>query len=155
MGRRTVNHYTIKFHGSPLSVLEMRNFRTALNVMNSYKIELDIVVIGILIVCIFLTLCQKRLTGGTFKRLERKWIICNLCIICVVSGVAYFGYISPDALKPKKTIGDRWEQSYHKHGYLACSIELIYRSGHATDMPEGYTKEKVENISHRKYWSSI
>lgn len=144
-----VNHYTIKFHGSPLSVLEMRNFRTALNVMNSYKIELDIVVIGIigiLIVCIFLTLCQKRLAGGTFKRLERKWIICNLCIICVVSGVAYFGYISPDALKPKKTIGDRWEQSYHKYGYLACSIELIYRSGHATDMPEGYTKEKVENI---------
>lgn len=144
-----VNHYTIKFHGSPLSVLEVKNFKTALNVMNSYRIELDteaIGIIGILIACVFLTLCQKRLAGGGFKRLAKKMLICDFCMVCVVAGVAYFGYISPNALKPQKTIGDRWEQSYHKYGYLACSIELIYRSGHAVDMPENYSIEKVENM---------
>lgn len=144
-----INFYTIKFHGSPLSVLEIKNINTAMNVIGSYKIRLDekaVVIIAIFASCIVLSLILKLIKIGCYKWELKKCLFRDTCVSVVAVLTIYGGYFSPFSIKPMKTIGDRWEQAYHQYGYLACSVELIYRSNHAVDMPEGYSDEKVKNI---------
>lgn len=44
-----INHYVVVLHNSPLTVQELSNIRTALNVLTSYKLKIDIYVVGIII----------------------------------------------------------------------------------------------------------
>lgn len=144
-----VNHYTIKFHGSPLSILEIKNLGTALNVINSYKIRLDAKAIGIIaifLLCLCMSAAMKKFGPYLSMKSKRMKWICKLSILVFGTLGIYGAYFSDVSIKPQKTIGDRWEQSYHQYGYLACSVELIYRSGHAVDMPSGYSIEKIEKL---------
>ncbi len=147
-GVAIANYYIIIFKGMPLSIMEFGNFRTALNVIKGYKFSFDCWILGIILLflvnCIICLLYRKRESIRIFN-LKRR-VVKDITIGCMCLVVLYIGYFSPLAIKPKETIGWSWVEAYHKYGYIACSIEMVYRTRNIIDEPEGYSLEKVENI---------
>ena len=68
-----VNHYTIQLHASPLTLAELRNWRTAANVLNSYRLNLRELspLVVILAIQILLIIFIKRLTKKR-NRISKK-----------------------------------------------------------------------------------
>lgn len=145
-----INHYTIKLHGMPLSIMDVKNARTAFNVIGAYTITLDSYAVCILIVFILncvLCIAAIRIEKAKSQKSSIKIAFLKKAVFFFAgSMVFYLGYFSDNPVKPKKTIGWSWEEAYHQYGYLACSIEMIARTRHVVDMPEGYSDEQVKNI---------
>ncbi len=146
-----VNHYCIVLHGLPFTVMELKNARTALNVIGAYKITLDlkagcILLLWLLgvVVCIFAKKFEKAC------RIKRSFIIILLrdaCMIALSIGVLYFGYFSAKPIKPRVTIGWMWSEAYRDYGYMACQIEIFDRSRNYLMKPEGYSAEKLGSLN--------
>lgn len=145
-----INHYTTKLHGMPLSIMDVKNARTALNVIGAYKITLDFYAVIILIIFIIncvLCLVKRKIDKENSQKRSLKTVVIKKTVICFAGCmVFYLGYFSDHPVKPKKTITWSWEEAYHQYGYLACSIEMIVRTRHVVDMPQGYSSDKVNNI---------
>ncbi|WP_373262447.1 LTA synthase family protein [Hungatella hathewayi] len=143
-----VNYYTIKFHGLPLSVLDIYNIKTALNVAGTYKFMPDIFTNTIcllffinIINCIMIIRCEKK-TIFSFKHLVKR----NISFIVIILICIYFGYISPNSLKPYHTVTWSWKEAYQEYGYLTCTLELAVQMKEIVKKPEGYSQDKIENI---------
>lgn len=141
-----INHYTIKLSGRPLSIMEIKNAKTAMNVISAYKIKIDYFVVAIafvfliaLVICFFIKKSEEKIELK--KKIQRN-------IIFLIAGVVllYFGYAGPKPIKPQKTVGWSWIEAYHQYGYIACSIEMIAQTRNIIEMPEGYTETEVENL---------
>lgn len=46
-----INYYVIRYHGMPFTITEFKNLNTALNVLKSYDLEIDIIPVKILATC--------------------------------------------------------------------------------------------------------
>ena len=46
-----INYYVIRYHGMPFIITEFKNLNTALNVLKSYDLEIDIISVKILATC--------------------------------------------------------------------------------------------------------
>lgn len=141
-----INYYVIDLHGTPLSANEIKNFGTAMNVLQAYKIELNVIVVFILgsfLLSIFVVIFLVK--RGTFLCETRSVLKRFLCII-VISTIFWMAYFSSISLKPQKTIGWSWEEAYYKYGFVACSIESVSNAMNTVNKPEGYSKEEVEKI---------
>ena len=68
-----VNYYVIEFHGTPLTFMELQNFKTALNVMGGYKFDIKGVDEIIYIFCAEIVLCY--IIKKTGIRVQRKRIL--------------------------------------------------------------------------------
>lgn len=148
-----INHYTIKLHGMPFTIMEIKNFNTALNVLHAYKLEIDYYSICIFILFIIcLTLCFVVCKNAEEKNsLEfRKILLRDLGMLILSVCIIYFGYFSEKPIKPLNTIEWSWTEAYHTYGYMACSLEMIYQTRHVVEMPEGYSTDKLKNIDIRK-----
>jgi hypothetical protein len=71
-----INHYTIQLHSSPLTLAELKNWRTAANVLSSYRLNLrDLIpLVIILAVQVLLIFCIKRLTQKKEQSLKKGWL---------------------------------------------------------------------------------
>ena len=142
-----VNYYTIKLHSLPLTIFELKNFRTALNVLDGYTIKIDRkagILIFLFVVEIVILLLQKK----SYRKPAWKKIIVRDFIMAAFSvGVLYFGYLSDNSIKPHNTIGWSWKESYYAYGYLASSIEMIQSSFHVINPPEKYSEDAVSKIN--------
>lgn len=144
-----VNYYMVKLSGRPLSIMELKNAKTAMNVIQAYKLELDcfsVIIIASFIICLLLCFVIKKLEiireETVKKRLIKSFVIC-------LAGILFFhmGYFAENSIKPQKTVGWSWVEAYHKYGYMACSIEMIYQTRNIVNIPEGYTLEKVSEVN--------
>jgi len=142
-----VNYYTVEFHGSPLTVQELGNFKAAANVLENYSITIDKYVLLIIFIFVF-NLALNIVLLKTEKKLSGKKNIIR-DFIYVIAGVAimYFGYFSSNPVKPKDVITWSWLGAAHEYGYVACSVESITNMFHIYDEPEGYSDEAVEAIA--------
>ena len=151
-GLAIANHYVISFHTMPLSFLLINNFTTAMNVISGYKFNLSLPVILILAaLVVLLGIClmvrrKERTAAGKPAGRRSFRMVRDLLLILMSAGVLYFGYFSPDPIKPKKTIGWLWNEAYNTYGYLPCSIESLVQLLTVTNEPEGYSLEALDRI---------
>lgn len=142
-----VNYYVIQLHSSPLTVSELGNFKTALNVIGGYDLKLykilPLVAISIL-ECI-LSFYLKRPKHKDAKCLKNI-IIRDICICLASVFILFVCYFMPKPYMPKLRFWS-WEVAYQQYGYLPCTIATAYYS--ARDMvekPDGYYKGCVKDI---------
>ncbi len=142
-GIAAVNYYVIRFKGSPLSFLELRNFGTALDVINGYQIPFTKVTAAILLLgALGIAFCFFR------RRLHHKpqlpWLLRKASLLLVILLTLEVGYIGSDALKPRQTIGWLWREAYTQYGYLPCTAESLLTLFHTVTEPEGYDAAAME-----------
>lgn len=143
-----INYYTIQLHGMPFSVMQLKNIKTALNVIHAYKLQISRIVVLICVICFInciACLITKKYIKEKPKKLKRL-IIQNIILMVVGMAVIYEGYFSSTPIKPRKTISWSWEEAYHKYGYMACSIEMIDQTRNVVEKPAGYLEEDINNI---------
>lgn len=143
-----VNYYVIQFHSMPLSVNEIRNLGTAMGVIGSYKLKVDrfvaFIILFYIISLAFIFLLKK--SEGEIIYTWKRVLIQDL-IVCSLSGIIiYKGYLSENAIKGAKNIEYAWQDTFHKYGYVACSIDLIRQAIHVIQKPNGYSEEKIQNL---------
>ena len=144
-----INYFVIKFHGLPFSVMEIKNTKAAIDVMQGYDIKINacisiiLVIFAVSFVLILFVKKEEKNSVKTKKNIFKRDAIIVLAAVCVF----YFGYFSANPVKPKKTIGWSWKEAYFQYGYTACSIEMIISTRNVVNKPEGYSLEKVENIN--------
>ena len=135
-----VNYYVIKFHGTPLTLMELKNFKTALNVIGGYRFDIKDIAEIIVVFCAEIVLCymMKRLgTGVQEKRMLRRRLIKCFCLYAVVFGIIFFTYLSSTPFMGEKVAG-AWASSYRQYGYAACTVKLAFDSANFLQKPVGY-----------------
>lgn len=145
-----INYYVIALHGMPLSFLLLRNFQTAMNVISSYSIVLDKYVariLALLVLVIILSLITRWISKGRCERKPRSQILIrDVLLFAVCSMVFYWGYLGKNPVKPVKTIGWGWQESYSAYGYIPCTIETFFQVFSDIDEPAGYTEQAVDSL---------
>ena len=149
-GVSIANHYVLEFKGVPLSFLELKNFKTAMNVVSGYTFNVTLRVKAILLIfacCIVLCIASyffshKFKQKGTVK--SRVWA--STLIIASIVAVFQIGYFGSNAIKPKKTIGWLWSEAYLQYGYTACSVESFCSLFNIITVPDGYSEEAIDAI---------
>lgn len=140
-----INHYVLMYHGMPLSFPMLRNFSTAMNVASSYSLSLDkvsAVLLGAMAVMVLLGLLLKKLVKESPMRRKARWLRNGILLLASV-GVLYFGYFSPNPVKPPRTNTWLWKESYQTYGYAASTIESFTQTRNAVNEPEGYSPEAL------------
>jgi len=143
-----INHYVIIFHGMPLSFLMIKNFATALNVISSYSFEMDNIVTTV-VKMLVLGVMTAGVFGIAFKKGKKPFkyrVIVDTMLLIVCVAVMYAGYFSETPIKPKKTLGWIWTESYSQYGYVACTVESIEQFYNAVNKPDGYSERAVDQI---------
>lgn len=144
-----VNYYTIKFHGMPLAFSELRNFKTALNVIAGYSFDLKEIssLLAIFAVEIVMIWQIRRLTikAGN-KRKIRNILIRDIGICCISFLIVYILYIAENPIVDV-TLGWSWKETYRQYGYTACTISRAVASfDNIIKEPDGYQREYVDDI---------
>lgn len=142
------NYYVIEFHGGPLSFLELNNAATAANMMGSYTLDFTPVVLGILLLgavelgisLIALRAMQKRLVFG-----RRSWKR-SLGLLAASALIAFFGYLSPAAVKPAHVLIWNWTTAYPYYGYVPCTVDTLQTCFNLIEKPDGYSEEALNAI---------
>ncbi|MBR4078158.1 MAG: LTA synthase family protein, partial [Oscillospiraceae bacterium] len=133
----SVNYYVIRFKGSPLSFLELRNLGTALDVLGGYSIPITQTVLVILtlgILGIGLSVLQRRLSG---KEVLPHYLQ-KLSLALVILLTLEIGYFGDPPMKPKQTVGWLWREAYEQYGFAPCTVESFLTLFHTIVEPEGY-----------------
>lgn len=137
-----VNYYVIEFHGTPLTFMELKNFKTALNVIGGYKFDIKGIEEIIDIFCVEIILCyiiKKIDVKVQEKRILWRKLIKVFCLYIIVFGIIFFTYLSSSPFMDEKVAG-AWASSYHQYGYAACTVKLAFDSANYLQKPEGYEK---------------
>lgn len=135
-----VNYYVIEFHGTPLTFMELKNFKTALNVIEGYKFDIKGIGEIIFIFCVEIILCyiiKKIGIKVQGKRILWRKLVKSFCLYIVVFGIIFFTYLSSDPFMDEKVAG-AWASSYHQYGYAACTVKLAFDSTNFLQKPDGY-----------------
>lgn len=143
-----INYYVLKLHGTPLSFLIIKDFATALNVMDGYSLSMDrcvVIVLRMLFVAITLCVLVGFLAKPTFLS-GTKRVACDVVLCLLGCAVFGFGYLGENPIKPAKTITWRWSESYFQYGYIPCTIETFFQMQNVISEPEGYTEDAVDAI---------
>ena len=144
-----VNYYVIQFHAMPLSVNEIRNFGTALEVIGSYQFNINRYIIYMIVffafVIAFIYLLKRIEKGNIF--LWKRILIRDVALCFVSFAIVYKGYFAENAVKSAKNIEYAWQDTFHEYGYIACSIDLIRQAIEVIQEPEGYSDARIEELA--------
>ena len=147
-----VNHYTLKYHGTIVTVEDLRNIRTATNVIGTYDMSVDetagrVLLLGALaLACCALSFFLARALRGGHLRRQR-----NLNRIpCLVGAAAVF-FLIYFAERPMVERADNiwtWLERYSEIGFFSGTVEsTISILSFSAVIPEGYSEQEVERIS--------
>lgn len=140
-----INYYTRDLHGSALMPQDILNVATAAEVMGSYTLKINATVVGIAALylpVLAAAFVQGRLVKGGPKR--ANWPQRGVRVLACAGGifcVLYFGYFSPNPIKPSATYGWAWQETYYKYGYLAGTIEAASLMADPIIEPENYSDD--------------
>ena len=142
------NNYTLLYRNFPISTQDLHNAATAMDVLKGYSLEINLYVLGIIIVFILLvyvSLLLRRLERG--KRYALKTILMrDVSIILIGAAFMYATYFSKHPIKPKDTFLWSWKDSYHTYGYMANTIEIMQQSWNVVAKPDGYSEKSLEKM---------
>lgn len=142
-----VNYYTIQLHGMPLTVADIKNVKTAMNVISGYRFEMAPCILVIFILFLIDILISVVVKKIEVREVRKSFIAArDVCLLALCGVIIFFGYFSENSIKPRKTIGWSWKEAYHQYGYVACSVEAFYSGLNVITKPEGYSVEKVNDI---------
>lgn len=147
----TINYYTINYHGTPLTFSEIKNFRTALNVIGGYHFNfrevIDMLIfflIEIMLCCIIRGLYVRKNKENKKDKISKT--LAKRGGICFVAFLIFFViYLSPNPLMTNSLVW-QWRESYSLYGYLACTMSEMVASFNYLSRPEGYQKEWVNGV---------
>ncbi len=124
------NYYTIKFHSSPLTLLEVRNAKTALSVFGNYDLTPDsyvfsrVLLFGASIsVCIVAYFYEKREEATEKKIILQRGLLRTAILLLLILGTYYFGYFGRNPIKPPEFLNWSWEYSAEKYGLSGIIVE--------------------------------
>lgn len=147
-----VNHYTIKYHGTIVTVEDLRNIRTAANVIGSYDMSIDktaglalllgVAALGCCLWSFFLSRGLRESQPRRERNLNR--------IPCLVGAAAVF-FLIYFAKVPMVSRVDNiwtWQERYAQIGFFSGTVEstLSILSFSASE-PGGYSAQEMERIS--------
>ena len=141
------NYYVIQYHGMPFTITELKNFKTAINVLGSYNLDIGSIPIIILIIgtlIVLFSIFKRKYEIAKKRSLKAAMLPCFAIAVCAVYIFAA-GY-GDTPIKPKKTIGWSWKEAYGKYGYVACVVEDLYSKSNIINKPENYNYEEVKEI---------
>lgn len=141
------NYYVIQYHGMPFTITELKNFKTAINVLGSYNLDIGSIPIIILIIgtlIVLFSVFERKYEISKQRSLKALMLPCFAIAVCAVYIFAA-GY-GDTPIKPKKTIGWSWKEAYGKYGYVACVVEDFYAKSNIINKPEKYNYEEVKEI---------
>ena len=149
-----INQYVIEFHGSPLTIPEFSNTKTAINVLGGYSLLSIKPLVFVLIIAIFSVLLffliniQKNNEGQHIKEKQKKVITKR--IIIFVFGIIFIG-----ASLMSKTLTEPLQKCWHfkeaigKYGYplyfLASGLDYEVLP------PDGYSEDNLQLIPIENY----
>ena len=134
-----VNYYVILYHGMPLSVSELRNFKTALYVAGTYSYPVSRSVLYIL-ACFLMTAGMSVLLKKGQIAVKRK-VSAAMLAVCFVA--VCFGFFGPRPIKPKVTLGWSWKEACKQCGYISYLVEDVYTKAKGVTKPDHYDPETV------------
>ena len=141
------NYYVIQYHGMPFTITELKNFKTAINVLGSYNLDIGSIPIIILIIgtlIVLFSIFKRKYEIAKKRSLKAAMLPCFAIAVCAVYIFAA-GY-GDTPIKPKKTIGWSWKEAYGKYGDVACVVEDLYSKSNIINKPENYNYEEVKEI---------
>lgn len=141
------DYYTVQYHGGPLFVSELVNFKAALNVMGGTKPTITLptvcIIIGFMTLLFGIILLKKIFTKDYFQILFIKKLLLTLCCIVVVF-VLHFTSIS---FKPRSAMTWNWNETVSKYGIGSILIEDVDKMINYLKTPDGYSSEELNNIA--------
>lgn len=143
-----VNYYVIRFHGMPLSFLLIKNAKTAMNVISSYQISINIYIVKILLIAAVLTgfsLLLRRYSKHP-KRSAKQILLRDALLLLFCFWTFHWGYFSGTPVKPVNTITWSWQEAYYQYGYIPCTMETFFRSINTVTRPDGYSHDRIGQI---------
>lgn len=146
-----INYYTIRFHGMPLTFAELRNAKTAFNVIGNYKFECSSSLILILkfylvaLFCTFFLLKRKYNTLLYFHLSKKNRLIKWLCFGSMLILLMCL-FMFPTKYNKMFEVKWSWREKYTVYGYCPCTISSFIHSFHIADKPKGYSSEVVKQI---------
>lgn len=143
------NYYVIQFHSMPLSVNEIRNLGTAMGVIGSYEFKINRYIVYMILFFVFQSGFIAILKSIDME-MQYSWKqkIAKALVLCSISGgILYKGYWAENAVKSAKNIEYAWQDTFHKYGYVACSLDLIRQAIEVIQEPEGYSVERVVELA--------
>lgn len=127
------NYYTIKFHSSPLTLLEVRNAKTALNVANGYSFAVDTLVASkILLFTVSITILilikfYERRENGLEKIYDRKVVLAkSVAMFVLITVTFWFGYFCKNPVKPAKALTWSWYDTATRYGLSGVLVETTF-----------------------------
>ena len=141
-----INYFVILYHASPFTIGEIRNLKTALEVVDAYSFDfrllpfrMHVTIIILITLCVGSFLLRNKLSF-TRKRGKGKYFLLAVCV-----GYCLLGFMG-NSIKPQKTIGWDWKEAYGKYGYLSCLLEDAFSRFNTIHMPENYDSNDVQKI---------
>ena len=143
-----INYHVVAYRGLPLTILDIVNIKMAVDIGKSYKIIWDEMT-DLILLCMILVWILGGVIFWYEKKNNIKWRKISLFdfLFLLVSGIfIYCGYLSPNPIKTKETIGWSWTEAYHQYGYLACTLEAASQMKRVVRQPFGYDERKITEI---------
>ncbi|MBO4374640.1 MAG: sulfatase-like hydrolase/transferase [Lachnospiraceae bacterium] len=137
-----VNYFIYRFHGTPFTVGEVKNFRTAMAVAGSYSFVMPLKMAAgeaVLLLCAVAILVFNK--DGSFSRLYSLGLLGFFAIIVFLS------FFSPRPFVKKKLVIRSWEPVIDRYGYIPPFLrQTVSELKGPMEKPEGYDREKTKSF---------
>jgi hypothetical protein len=144
-----INSYVVLFHGSPITISDIYNVSTALNVLGGYTIYLtDYLVNEIALMC-FEFLLIFLLDEKNDTRISIRQIVVHFGII-IVAILSVVGYVKLKEIR----IGWGWRSAIEEYGYSLYAISDVLQEANKYICPDGYDADNI-TVANVEYKSSM
>ena len=139
-----INYYVIEWHATPLSIRELKNIKTALNVLNGYRfiIYRHVLYITILfVIALTVVLLYKHLEADRKnERYKERIKAFGATAVAVFGAVLFFQFDqAPNVdFSLKKPLAWNWLDGYRYFGYTATTVSRAIWQANPVVKPDGY-----------------
>lgn len=142
-----INYYVIQWHGTPLTIQEVQNAKTAFNVLRSYRFvvykHVGYILIVLLISIILNYSCNyfdnRKRTRSHNKTRKQSLVSISVELLILIT----WGY----NLIPEDPVTWDWRGGYQQYGYAFTTISRAIRFADIVIKPEGYDEFDYGRIS--------
>lgn len=144
-----INVYVIEFHGTPLTIPEFKNTKTAIDVLHGYSLLevmplIFVFIIGVLFIinCVFIILLKRQEDYEKSKEWNKRIF---QAIACICGSVIYIVLIlQADTLVEPIQKGWHFKEVAGKYGYPLYFLTSGLR--YELDEPDGYVEDVLHEI---------
>jgi len=139
-----INYHVFLYHGTPFLASDLYNIGTAINVLSSYSIIFDNMVIRLLMIAaaeIVLLVLDAKLFHKDGSYSLRKPSVITLVLNVTVLWVLF---LSKWTIFPNNLVSWSWAKPMQKNGYEVCFANSIHTALNKFSTMEGYDPELLE-----------